>query len=462
MLTNGTLFIPQVNSGDSGTYECIASNEQTALTLPTVVIVNETIPRFSQNPLSYLTFPTLPDAYLKFELVISIKPEKPDGLILFNGDSQFNVDFISLALRECFVEFRFELGSGEVTIIRSESPLELNKWHTVYVGRNKAMGSLRVDGQNLVTRSGHGKAVGLDLSLPLYMGGVPNFENITSIVELDQGFVGCIANFKVGSKRYDLISDSEDSFEVSRCDTCMYHQCQNGGICKENVFTPEDYECVCPVGFNGKYCEISGDTCYPGVCNLGFCVQLSPIGFHCQCPFGTAGRFCEQNISITEPLLSNGAYLAYKPPKNSIEKLDIRMKIKPKSLEASQLILYTAQHLHGKGDFASLVIINKTVHFIFDTGSGSVDIESNQELVEEEWIDIVVKRYHRHANLTVGNEETISGTAPGKTYGLTLVTPLYLGGYNRSKLVLSPSLKSVANFEGCIGHVSVDWESFLG
>jgi len=37
-------------------------------------------------------------------------------------------------------------------------------------------------------------------------------------------------------------------------DDCSSHPCQNGGSCCDKG---DHYECSCPVGYQGQYCEIS-------------------------------------------------------------------------------------------------------------------------------------------------------------------------------------------------------------
>ncbi len=55
-------------------------------------------------------------SFLEVEIVL--KPEDPDGLILYNGYSTDRTgDFISLALQGGYVDFRFDLGSGTAIIL---------------------------------------------------------------------------------------------------------------------------------------------------------------------------------------------------------------------------------------------------------------------------------------------------------------------------------------------------------
>lgn len=74
------------------------------------------IPRFNGH--SHVEFQGLGRTVLVFtELEAVIKPEVPDGLILYNGYTHDRKgDFISLSLREGHVEFTFDLGTGPAVI----------------------------------------------------------------------------------------------------------------------------------------------------------------------------------------------------------------------------------------------------------------------------------------------------------------------------------------------------------
>ena len=51
------------------------------------------------------------------EITMIIKPTKPNGLFLYNGQKMDRTgDFISLNLVNGYVEFRFDLGSGAAVI----------------------------------------------------------------------------------------------------------------------------------------------------------------------------------------------------------------------------------------------------------------------------------------------------------------------------------------------------------
>lgn len=62
------------------------------------------------------------------------------GLLLYNGQKQEQGDFIALVLNNGYVEFRFELGSGPA-IIRSNEPVQIGKWHTAQIRRERKDGA---------------------------------------------------------------------------------------------------------------------------------------------------------------------------------------------------------------------------------------------------------------------------------------------------------------------------------
>ena len=74
------------------------------------------VPHFSGH--SYLEYPGLHRSVMSYtEVEIVFKPTSPDGSLLYNGFSRDRKgDFLSLAMTEGHLEFRFDLGTGPAVI----------------------------------------------------------------------------------------------------------------------------------------------------------------------------------------------------------------------------------------------------------------------------------------------------------------------------------------------------------
>ncbi|XP_016120314.1 basement membrane-specific heparan sulfate proteoglycan core protein-like, partial [Sinocyclocheilus grahami] len=176
------LTVPGVTHSDAGTYACTAANKQGKVEAFTRLVVHERVmPYFTQEPLSYLTLPTIKNPYKAFSIKITFRPDIVDGLILYAGMILYNgqrkttgADFISFGLVGGRPEFRFDVGSGMATI-RHPTPIKLGEFHTVKLYRNQTQGSLVVDGEAPINGTSQGKFKGLDLNEELFVGGYPNY-----------------------------------------------------------------------------------------------------------------------------------------------------------------------------------------------------------------------------------------------------------------------------------------------
>lgn len=99
------LKLINVKADDAGTYICTATNGAETSEVPTVLVVTGVVPYFNQAPQSWIALPPLSEAYLKFNIEVSFKPEIYDGLILYNDDKT-DKDFIVLSLVGGYPEFK--------------------------------------------------------------------------------------------------------------------------------------------------------------------------------------------------------------------------------------------------------------------------------------------------------------------------------------------------------------------
>lgn len=105
-----SLVFPSVSSAHAGTYVCKANNSLTETEVTTsILLIHGLVPYFAQAPLSYMVLDTIPDAYLKFDIEISFKPEAANGksprkkVIKFPDTSWFQ-DWFFIMLRMNILE----------------------------------------------------------------------------------------------------------------------------------------------------------------------------------------------------------------------------------------------------------------------------------------------------------------------------------------------------------------------
>lgn len=77
-------------------------------------------------------------------------------------------------------------------IIQSADNITSHEWYTVVAERNLRDGSLMVNNEEAVKGRSQGNSQGLNLKLPLYIGGVEDVGDIPDKVGVTKGFVGCV------------------------------------------------------------------------------------------------------------------------------------------------------------------------------------------------------------------------------------------------------------------------------
>ncbi|XP_044266426.1 basement membrane-specific heparan sulfate proteoglycan core protein isoform X20 [Tribolium madens] len=447
-----SIQLNEVNSMDAGVYTCSQNNGDRKIDTTTVLTVTGIVPHFAQAPTSYIALENTVDLYIQFNFEISFKPQNGDGLLLYNGDkgSDKNGDFVSLSLVNGVPEFRFNLGGGVATV-RADRPVTLNEWHTIKVIRYRKKVTMFVDGTGPFIGNAEGKYIGLDLSEQLYLGGVPDFDEISPEVGVLNGFVGCISRFKIGFNYIDITKQAKYKHGITTCETCSHDKCKNRGVCQE-ALSPEGYSCICTPGYSGPNCEkLKGEACSPYTCGTGRCLD-NDNGFDCLCPMGRVGRRCEREISVNEPAFSNGAYIAYPVPKLQ-RRFKAALKIKPTDTRDG-ILLYCAETDEGHGDFVSLAIKDRHIEFNFNVGGRPVTIRSEKEVRPGEWHVLTATRSLSEGRLIVDGETTF-GTTPGNHKTLNLLTRLYVGGYDSESIKINEKVGVHSGFNGCISEIKM-------
>ncbi|XP_043919164.1 basement membrane-specific heparan sulfate proteoglycan core protein isoform X3 [Protopterus annectens] len=450
------LTIPSARPEHAGTYICTATNRQGKETVISMLKVKErVVPYFTQNPQSYLTLPTIKDAYKTFEVKITFRPDTPDGMLMYNGQKKSTgADFISFGLIGGRPEFRFDAGSGMATI-RFATPIKLGEFHTAVLNRNQTKGYIIIDDHPPVYGSSQGRFQGLDLNEELYLGGYPDYSAIYKTSGLRSGFVGCIRELVIQGR--EIIFNDMDlrSHRVSNCPTCRDKPCKNNGVCLDSVAS--SYTCKCAQGFAGTNCEHSeAQHCHPEACGPdATCVtKRDGKGYSCKCLLGKHGEKCMDGVLITSPSF-NGAesFISYPPLTNIHDELRIDMKFKP--LSQTGLIFYSGGKKVMADDFVSVGMIDGHLEFRYNLGSGLAVLRSIRPVSLGEWHRVSAERIQKNGTLQVDGGVEVRKSSPGKSLGLNLRTPMYLGGVPDVKL-LPPATNVNIGFHGCIEEIAIN------
>ncbi|XP_067873656.1 basement membrane-specific heparan sulfate proteoglycan core protein isoform X2 [Heterodontus francisci] len=453
---DNVLTIPSATTEHTGTYVCTATNEQGTETAYAMLKVRERkIPYFTQDPISYITVPTIKDAYHEFEIRITFRSDAADGMIIYNGQKQTTgADFISFTLVGGRPEFRFDVGSGMATI-RHPNPISLGEYHTVVLYRNLTQGSLFVDNDPPVNGSSQGNFRGLDLNEELYIGGYPHFDNISKVTGSDRGFMGCIRQLIIQGDEVIFSAPELKARGISNCPTCKDNPCKNEGQCVDSETS--SYVCYCRRGYTGSNCEHSQALhCHPEACGSdATCVNRPDgLGYNCRCHLGKRGPKCMDGDLITAPSFRGAdSFVAYPPLTNVHNELTIELDFKPRSLTG--LMFYTSGKRMKMNDFISVAMLNGHVEFRYDLGSGLAVLQSAKPVALNKWHKLKAHRHNRDGLLTIDSEKEVRNVSPGKSQGLNLRSPMYLGGVPRSE-VLPKAVNVSDGIDGCIAEVSIN------
>uniref|UniRef100_A0A3P8QRF2 Heparan sulfate proteoglycan 2 n=1 Tax=Astatotilapia calliptera TaxID=8154 RepID=A0A3P8QRF2_ASTCA len=450
------LTVPRVTHEDSGTYVCTASNKQGKVESFTTLEVHERVmPYFAQEPSSYLTLPTIKNAYKAFNIKVNFRPDNVDGMILYNGQRRTTgADFISLGLVGGRLEFRFDVGSGMATI-RDPHPIKLGEFHTVELHRNLTQGYIIVDGGEPINGSSQGKFQGLDLNEELYVGGYPNYTLLTKTAGIKTGFVGCIRQLFIQGEEIIFKDLDRSSTGVTNCPTCEDKPCQNGGMCEDSEASL--YKCSCPRGFTGSNCQHHSSLhCHSEACGPdATCInRLNGLGYDCRCHLGKFGDKCMDGELVTTPLFDGEeSYIAYPPLTNIHDDLRVELEFKP--VQRDGLIFFCGGKKMKVEDFVAISMVKGHVEFRYELGTGQAILVSPEPVSLGQWHRVVAERNKRDGHLRVDQGPVERKTSPGKAQGLNIHTLMYIGGVSNMDILPKPANVSDM-FKGCIGEVSIN------
>ncbi|CDW55955.1 protocadherin Fat 1 [Trichuris trichiura] len=272
---------------------------------------------------SYVWYPLDQSLEAFMNLTIRVKTSAHFGSLLF---SKGRTDYQVLDLRDGFVQYRFDLGSGQ-TVVRSELFAADNLWHTVRIVRKQRHITLIVDNA-LAKAEAFGSSTVLNLNRASYicLGG-----ELETSGEVKNGFVGCMHSLTFNGNAYPILTASSNvrlvnirrdcpakpyGQDVADVDSpCRAKPCLNGGRCSPGP--AGSFICACSYPYFGKRCENWQSPCLSQPClNGGVCEVLAGNAY-CRCPEGFSGATCDQRLShgseCGQHQCANGGYCVGKP-----------------------------------------------------------------------------------------------------------------------------------------------------
>ncbi|XP_041487060.1 pikachurin isoform X1 [Microtus oregoni] len=176
-------------------------------------------------------------------------------------------------------------------------------------------------------------------------------------------------------------------------------------------------------------------------------------GSRCHCSLGKKGEGCSEDIFIQYPQFFGHSYLTFEPLKNSYQTFQITLEFRAEAEDG--LLLYCGENENGRGDFMSLALIQRSLHFRFNCGTGIAVIISETKIKLGAWHTVLLYRDGVNGMLKLNNGTVVIGQSQGQYSKITFRTPLYLGGTSSAHLLLRATGINYG-FQGCVQSLAVN------
>ncbi|XP_019785684.1 pikachurin isoform X1 [Tursiops truncatus] len=185
-----------------------------------------------------------------------------------------------------------------------------------------------------------------------------------------------------------------------------------------------------------------------------FCVNdYTWGGSRCHCNLGKGGESCSEDIVIQYPQFFGHSYVTFEPLKNSYQAFQITLEFRAEAEDG--LLLYCGENEHGRGDFMSLAVVQRSLQFRFNCGTGLAIIVSETKIKLGGWHTVTLYRDGLNGLLQLNNGTPVTGQSQGQYSKITFQTPLYLGGSPRAYWLVRATGTN-RGFQGCVQSLTVN------
>uniref|UniRef100_A0A3B3T6L7 EGF like, fibronectin type III and laminin G domains n=1 Tax=Paramormyrops kingsleyae TaxID=1676925 RepID=A0A3B3T6L7_9TELE len=180
--------------------------------------------------------------------------------------------------------------------------------------------------------------------------------------------------------------------------------------------------------WKGAIPRLSDLACEDTACPYdSFCIDdYDSGGSRCHCSLGRRGDTCSEGVTIQFPRFNGHSHMTFEPLKNSYQTFQITLEFKAEDEEG--LLFYCGENERGRGDFASLVLVRRRLHYRFNCGTGVAQIASESPVSLGQWHTVTVYRDGLSGWLRLDNDTPVTGRSQGQYTKITFRTPFFVGG----------------------------------